>query len=212
MGCAVFFPFLTSARYGVKKNEVPLFFNVISFPEQNETKAGKMTALRHSISESVPLIPAKDKKIVSTLHTKPEQKIVPEAKSRDRIHACDDRNTIPAKAEQTIKSETPGNSKQNQPVSFFSQKNTIVVCAGDLRPVYPLVSRKRGEEGKVILQVAIDSKGVLSNITVLKSSGFVHLDKASIQALQTVKFIPATCAGIPVPSQQNFVFDFRLTR
>ena len=58
-------------------------------------------------------------------------------------------------------------------------------------PSYPLLARKRGWEGRVILQADIDKKGNVVNIKIKESSGFEVLDNESIKTLRKWKFSPA---------------------
>jgi periplasmic protein TonB len=59
------------------------------------------------------------------------------------------------------------------------------------QPDYPRLSRKRREEGTVLLRVMVSVGGTASRITVEKSSGFSRLDMAALQAVQSWRFIPA---------------------
>ena len=77
-------------------------------------------------------------------------------------------------------------------------------------PVYPRLSRQRGEEGIVVLSVDISVAGIGSNIRVIQSSGHARLDKAAIKALQRAHFIPAMRFGKAVPSTLTQTFNFRL--
>lgn len=52
-----------------------------------------------------------------------------------------------------------------------------------IKPEYPRISRERGEEGNVILQVEMSSGGG-ADIKVIKSSGYTRLDKAAVNALE----------------------------
>lgn len=58
-------------------------------------------------------------------------------------------------------------------------------------PSYPLLARKRGWEGRVIVQADIDKKGNVAKIKIKESSGFEVLDNESIKTLKKWKFTPA---------------------
>jgi periplasmic protein TonB len=58
-------------------------------------------------------------------------------------------------------------------------------------PVYPPMSRRLGEEGKVILRVLVEPAGVPSTIEIKVSSGSVRLDQAALDAVRRWKFVPA---------------------
>lgn len=58
-------------------------------------------------------------------------------------------------------------------------------------PVYPPLSRRAGEEGKVVLRVFVEPNGLPSRVEVRSSSGFERLDKSAATAVGRWKFIPA---------------------
>lgn len=58
-------------------------------------------------------------------------------------------------------------------------------------PVYPPVSRRTGEEGKVILRVFVEPDGRPSQILIRSGSGSDRLDKAAEAAVWRWKFVSA---------------------
>jgi protein TonB len=58
-------------------------------------------------------------------------------------------------------------------------------------PTYPSLSRRAGEEGKVVLRVFVEASGVPSKIDINTSSGFDRLDKTAVSTVARWKFIPA---------------------
>ena len=59
------------------------------------------------------------------------------------------------------------------------------------RPIYPPMSRRMGEEGKVLLRVRVEADGRPSHVEVKASSGFTRLDQAAEQAVRQWRFVPA---------------------
>ena len=51
---------------------------------------------------------------------------------------------------------------------------------------YPLVSRRRGEEGKIVIGFVIRKNGELTDLTVIKSSGVRRLDNAALKTLRKI--------------------------
>ncbi|RMD79317.1 MAG: energy transducer TonB [Lentisphaerae bacterium] len=76
--------------------------------------------------------------------------------------------------------------------------------------VYPWLSRLRGEEGTVVLQVEVLPSGKTGNVTVLTSSGYKRLDNAACRAVREASFQPAQLAGKAVSSHKKIVYHFRL--
>ncbi|TXI80660.1 MAG: energy transducer TonB [Flavobacteriales bacterium] len=59
------------------------------------------------------------------------------------------------------------------------------------KPVYPPMSRRLGEEGKLVLRVRVSSQGLPLSVEVSKSSGFPRLDEAGRAAVERWRFVPA---------------------
>lgn len=77
-------------------------------------------------------------------------------------------------------------------------------------PDYPPLSRERGEQGVVMLQLAVDASGRLGEVNVLRSSGFARLDKAARAAVLRWRFQPAIENGQPVAAQLTLPVRFAL--
>ncbi len=63
-------------------------------------------------------------------------------------------------------------------------------------PVYPLMARKFGREGRVLLRLTIDEKGGLENVEVVESAccGFTE---SAIEAVKKSTYLPAVINGKP---------------
>ena len=59
------------------------------------------------------------------------------------------------------------------------------------RPSYPPVSRRLGEEGKVLLRVRVTAEGQPAAVDLEKSSNFERLDDAARQVVARWRFVPA---------------------
>ncbi len=68
-------------------------------------------------------------------------------------------------------------------------------------PEYPIASRRRREEGVVLLDVAVDMSGTPTAISINRSSGHPSLDRAALDAVRRWTFEPARASGTPVFSQ-----------
>ena len=58
-------------------------------------------------------------------------------------------------------------------------------------PPYPMIARKEGWQGKLILNVFVNKNGKVKNVELLKSSGYKILDNVSLQTVKTWSFKPA---------------------
>jgi protein TonB len=80
----------------------------------------------------------------------------------------------------------------------------------DRPPVYPEIARRRGQQGRVVLQVRVSTEGMPDAVTVAESSGYASLDAAALAAVQRWRFAPATRGGTPVPAVAEVPVRFRL--
>jgi protein TonB len=79
------------------------------------------------------------------------------------------------------------------------------------KPVYPPLSRRMNEEGKVLLKVRVSAQGAALDVAVSKSSGFTRLDAAAVEAVTRWRFVPARRGDEAVDSSVivpiTFAFD-----
>jgi periplasmic protein TonB len=74
--------------------------------------------------------------------------------------------------------------------------------------VYPEMSRRMGEQGRVVLRVLINEKGQPEKVQVQTSSGFARLDEASRQASLRAQFKPYMQDGRPIPVYVLLPFSY----
>lgn len=58
-------------------------------------------------------------------------------------------------------------------------------------PAYPAMSRRLGEEGKVLLRVFVEADGRPRTVEVKSGSSSARLDEAAVDAVRRWRFIPA---------------------
>tara|TARA_B100001013_G_C24605629_1_gene440858 strand:- start:492 stop:1610 length:1119 start_codon:yes stop_codon:yes gene_type:complete len=81
---------------------------------------------------------------------------------------------------------------------------------GNKPPQYPLRARQKGQEGKVIILVAVTERGKPGAISITESSGVKILDSAAERAIEGWTFRPALRRGVPVDSSLLIPITFRL--
>lgn len=77
-------------------------------------------------------------------------------------------------------------------------------------PPYPPLSRRMGEEGKVILRVTVNAQGTADNVEIKTSSGSSRLDETAQKTVRSWKFIPAKRGDIAIPSAVLVPIIFKL--
>ncbi len=89
---------------------------------------------------------------------------------------------------------------------------TAPVAAEDNPPPrYPRLSRRRGEEGTVVLDVDVDPEGTVRSLRVSRTSGFERLDEAAREAVAGWIFTPAQAGGVAVGHTTEVRVRFQLT-
>lgn len=78
------------------------------------------------------------------------------------------------------------------------------------KPVYPAMSRRNGEEGKVQLKVRVSAQGTALDVAIAKSSGFARLDGAATEAVTRWRFVPARRGDEAVESSVVVPITFAL--
>ncbi|KIO49821.1 energy transducer TonB [Nitrosospira sp. NpAV] len=94
------------------------------------------------------------------------------------------------------------------PVTLSSELS--VTCPELNAPAYPALSRRLGEEGKLVLRVELDENGRISVAQIINSSGFKRLDEAALVAVKTWRCTPPQRNGQPVRAIALQPFNFVL--
>lgn len=77
-------------------------------------------------------------------------------------------------------------------------------------PPYPPLSRRMGEEGKVLLRVSVTPQGTADSVEIRTSSGSPRLDDAARKTVRDWKFIPARRGDTPFQSWVLVPIIFKL--
>ena len=112
-----------------------------------------------------------------------------------------------------VASETAATESIEQEATLKEDKGVMTEAAasGTFHPTYPRISKRRGEEGTVILSVHVLDSGSVGRADILQSSGFRRLDEAALKGALKTTFIPALRYGHPVESTTRLSYTFRLT-
>jgi len=78
------------------------------------------------------------------------------------------------------------------------------------KPAYPVLSRRLGEQGKVVVRVLIGVDGVAQKAEISHSSGYERLDQAALQTVLRWRYVPGKRGGVPEPMWFNVPINFVL--
>ena len=79
------------------------------------------------------------------------------------------------------------------------------------KPEYPIVARRMGVQGDVVMRLQVDATGAVTGVELVKGvSQTAGIDEAAVKAARSARFRPATQDGRPVPSSYTLTLPFRL--
>ncbi len=78
------------------------------------------------------------------------------------------------------------------------------------KPAYPPISKRLGEQGKVVVRVLIGVDGIAQRAEVRQSSGFDRLDQAALSTVQRWRYVPGKRGGVPEAMWFNVPINFVL--
>ena len=106
-----------------------------------------------------------------------------------------------------IGSEGNLNSNEVEKGSLKGKGEEKITCLSCLKPKYPKIALKRGYEGIVKLKIFISKNGEVSDIEVIKTSGYKILDNSGIDAAKKSRFYP-----LKKERTLNIEYDLKLNR
>jgi protein TonB len=77
-------------------------------------------------------------------------------------------------------------------------------------PAYPPLSRRLGEQGRVVVRAYIDADGTAARAEIRSSSGYDRLDQAALQTVLRWRYVPGKRGGMPEAMWFNIPISFVL--
>ncbi|WP_303785672.1 energy transducer TonB [Azovibrio restrictus] len=113
--------------------------------------------------------------------------------------------TAPAASSNTSPTETGGVQTASVSAPRFD-----AAYLHNPKPPYPLLARRRGVEGKVLLKVQVSAAGLAEQVQIAQSSGHDSLDEAALNTVRTWRFVPAQRGDTPVAAAVLVPITFKL--
>ncbi|MDD2702214.1 MAG: energy transducer TonB [Sideroxydans sp.] len=129
----------------------------------------------------------------------PPPEVKPEPKPEPKPRVVEPEAPVVQEPEPVVE-ETPPPAMETpaSPIQLDAEPDYRADYLNNPRPPYPLVARRMGYQGKVVLNVEVLAEGRAGEVTLQTSSGYDILDKAALQTVKTWKFSPAKRFGQPV--------------
>ena len=174
--------------------------------DNHKTKVVKKTSIVKSSKVKAPDIQAVLKPKTSPVTSKPG-KVEFEQKTVDVKQASVEEK--PKKSSDSLNKKSNDNRmRQNKNLSKALYK---IGSINNPHPPYPQIARKKGFEGKLILEVLVNEDGSVKSTSIRESSGYEILDTVSKKTVEKWTFIPAKKMGQAVKDNIQVPIKFVLT-
>jgi protein TonB len=183
---------------------------VITQPEVFRTQHKKKVVKQEPIEKHIDL---KDKDTGDHLQDKHIEHSLHETDKTPTVEANDKPAVMQAtsalqleKAENTLKNDIAIEKKSRFPI----HRKAIPKYRQNEQPPYPVIAKRRGYEGEILLNVLVNPEGVVSEIQIKHSSGHLSLDEAALQTVKKWLFTPGTEEGRHVAMWVDIPISFQL--
>lgn len=124
-------------------------------------------------------------------------------------------NSVAVDASSTrASSQNSGESRVAAPAPATAPKIELPSSDADYlnnpKPPYPALSKRMGEQGKVVVRTLIGTDGHAQEVQLAQSSGFDRLDQAALHAARQWRYVPGKRDGVPQAMWFNVPFTFQL--
>lgn len=184
--------------------------------EEEEVAVKKIKELAPATKEPLQEMPTKDEPPMIEDTTRTEE--APNNQKRteeERVNNKSEKKEI-TNAEPKEITEKPSPCKascENANIPAEVERAKVISAPkaiGRIEPVYPRSARRRGREGMVTIEAAVEETGQVGDVAVVATSGHDDLDSAAIKAVRKAKFVPANDKGRSVAAKLRLTFNFRL--
>lgn len=157
------------------------------------------------IDKPKPPVKTVDKKIPSETHVTDQNKGDQIALGNADSDLKDRGQNLSASAEYEEGKGGPSDALNFTNEGSLEQEEKVPPIASDLdivrgaKPIYPLASRRRGEEGTVLIYVRLSHDGAVVEAKVYKSSGYEQLDESALKAVKRWVFKTSKESELLVP-------------
>lgn len=144
-------------------------------------------------------------------YNKPEPNVEPETEDLAQVKEFIAKPDRTKSIDKTLKKTDSNNADNNiEDVAITPPNIDDATLLNNRPPSYPRLSKRRREEGLVILELLVLADGSVAGVTVKTSSGFPRLDKAALVAVSKWHYTPATRNGEAVAYRYEQPIEFAM--
>jgi protein TonB len=118
--------------------------------------------------------------------------------------------TNPAPSSTTLPSSGAPSGAPNVIPAKVEQPSSDADYLNNPKPPYPSLSKRLGEQGRVLVRTLIGADGVAQKAEIKQSSGFDRLDQTALATALRWRYVPGKRAGVPEAMWFNVPFNFVL--
>lgn len=141
------------------------------------------------------------------VRTKDKPKMRPEVRNKAKFKNIEASATDPPQPSNSMASSYDSNSTKRSESKGILEAPEILV-RGKL--IYPRVARRRGWQGKVVIEFSIDSDGTASDFRFVKKAPYDLLNREAVRSLNSYRFAKSAGSSGASSLRYTLSFEFRL--
>jgi protein TonB len=139
------------------------------------------------------------------------QPVVSETLTANPVPETSVENSTPEPVVETVATKAPAVSEKPAPKKEVTEPPRFgVAYLNNPKPQYPPMSRRVGEEGRVLFKVLVNANGDPETVEIASSSGSERLDNAALTAVKQWRFVPAKRNNEAISAYVTVPISFKL--
>ncbi|MDO9365836.1 MAG: energy transducer TonB [Methylotenera sp.] len=119
--------------------------------------------------------------------------------------------STPEPETETVLAKAPAVAEKPAPKREITESPKFgVAYLNNPKPQYPPMSRRIGEEGRVLFKVLVNANGDPETVEIASSSGSERLDNAALTAVKQWRFVPAKRNNVAISAYVTVPISFAL--
>ena len=184
----------------------PIMVSLLSAPQATPQKSKPPANLKQNVQRTVTPKTIEKKLIKNQAKPAPAVRKIPASKpivaqsqpTRHEATSPVEQTSTPVAEASSQPIATPAATAISKPATDAPSDQSPSFNAAYLQnppPDYPSLSRRLGEQGKVLLRVQVTADGAVGSVALQTSSGSTRLDQAALEAVKKWRFVPAKRGG-----------------